>query len=241
VQAVHGDLVAADDVLIRLRSPRLKLERTELEGRRRTTEQQIADLAALRGGREPRGDVRPLNQAELAARHEELNSILESLDKQLAALAKQEQELTLHSPIPGRVLTWNVEQLLAGRPVQAGQRLMTVADINGPWIAEVRVPDRDIAHVEAARQVGQPVRVSLLAATDLSTRRSGTVKEIAQSVTQDPLEGPVVVVTVAVESQPGVEPRPGATVYPRIHCGRRSLGYVWFRRLYERVASWLAL
>lgn len=241
VEAQHGDLVAANAVLIRLRSPRLAQERAELEGQRRTTEQQIADLAALRGGRESREDGRSLSQAELAARQEELNSVLASLESQLAALARHEQELTVHSPIAGRVLTWNVDQLLTGRPVQAGQRLMTVADFKGPWIAEVRVPDRDIAHVEAARQNGQPVRVSLLAATDLSTRQSGTVTEIAQAVTHDPLDGPVVIVTVAVELQPGLEPRPGATVYPRIHCGRRRLGYVWFRRLYENVASWWAL
>jgi len=241
VQAQHGGVVAANDVLLRLRSPQLAQERAELEGRRRTTEQQIADLAALRGERDSRGEGRPLNQAELAARQTELNSVLESLDNQLAALARQEQELTVHSPIAGRVLTWNVDQLLAGRPVHAGQRLMTVADVDGPWIAQVLVPDRDIAHVEAARKDEEPVRVSLLAATDLSTRRTGTVKEIAQAVTHDPLEGPVVMVTVAVDPQPGVEPRPGATVYPRIHCGQRSLGYVWFRRLYENVASWLAL
>jgi hypothetical protein len=237
--AVHA--VAANDVLVQLRSPRLAQERAELEGQRRTTEQQIADLAALRGGREPRGEGRPLSQAELAARQEELNSVLESLDGQLAALARHEQELTVRSPIAGRVLTWNVEQLLQGRPVLAGQRLLSVADVAGPWIAEVRVPDRDIAHVQAARQNGQPVRVSLLAATDLNTRRVGAVTDIARVVTHDPLEGPVVVVTVAVEAQPGFDARPGATVYPRIHCGRRSLGYVWFRRLYETVASWAAL
>jgi hypothetical protein len=241
LQAEHGTRVAANDVLIRLRSPRLMQERVELEGQRRTTEQQIADLSALRGDRDQRGEGRPVNQAELAARHEELNSLLESLDSQLAALSRHEQELAVHSPIAGRVLTWNIEQLLTGRPVLAGQRLMTVADLDGPWIAEVLVPDRDIGHVEAAQQDGQPVRVSLLAATDLSTRRTGTVQEIAQAVTHDPLEGPVVVVTVAVDPQPGIEPRPGATVYPRIHCGRRSLGYVWFRRFYETVASWLAL
>jgi hypothetical protein len=103
------------------------------------------------------------------------------------------------------------------------------------------VPDRDIAHVQAAQRDGQPLRVSLVAATDLNTRRVGAVTDIARVVTHDPLEGPVVVVTVAVEPQPGFDARPGATVYPRIHCGRRSLGYVWFRRLYETVASWAAL
>ena len=33
------------------------------------------------------------------------------------------------------------------------------------------------------------------------------------------------------------DPRPGATVIAKIDCGRRSLGYVWFRELIEFVES----
>jgi hypothetical protein len=32
--------------------------------------------------------------------------------------------------------------------------------------------------------------------------------------------------------------RPGATVYARIHCGRKPLGYVWFHQLLERLRGW---
>jgi multidrug efflux pump subunit AcrA (membrane-fusion protein) len=237
----HGQTVVAGEPLLKLRSPELARIRAELEGERRTTEQQISDLTALRGGRDARNEPRPLNQAELAARQAELSAILESLDQQLAALARHEQELTVRSPIDGNVLTWDVEQLLSGRPVQAGQRLLTIADVDGPWIVEVRVPDRDIGHVHQARQSGAALPVTFLAATDLKTRRSGSIREVAGVVEHDPLDGSVVVVTVDVAPNQDFERRRGATVYPRIHCGRRPLGYVWFRRAYESVAAWLAL
>lgn len=237
----HGQSVAAGAPLLRLRSPELARTRAELEGERRTTEQQIADLSALRGGRESRNEARPLSQAELAARQAELTAVLESLNEQLAALARHEAELTVRTPIDGSVLTWDVEQLLAGRPVQAGQRLLTIADVNGPWIVEVRVPDRDIGHVHEARQHAAALPVTFLAATDLETRRSGSVREVSGVVEHDPLEGSVVVVTVDVAPDQDFERRRGATVYPRIHCGRRPLGYVWFRRAYETAAAWLAL
>lgn len=237
----HGAIVAAGDPLLRLQSHELQQRRAELEGERRTTEQQISDLAALRGGRDSRSEARPLSQAELAARQAELTAVLEGLDQQLTALARHEAELTVSSPISGRVLTSDVEQLLEGRPVLAEQRLLTVADVDGPWIVEVRVPDRDICHVHDALASGAPLPVTFLAATDLESRRSGTVQDVAGVVEHDPLDGAVVVVTVAVAPDQELERRPGATVYPRIHCGRRSLGYVWFRRAYESAAAWLAL
>jgi hypothetical protein len=33
------------------------------------------------------------------------------------------------------------------------------------------------------------------------------------------------------------EPRPGATVVARIHCGRRALGYVWLHEVWEFIQS----
>ena len=46
-------------------------------------------------------------------------------------------------------------------------------------------------------------------------------------------EGNVVVIKVAINKQ-DIDPanlRAGATVTGKVHCGRRSLGYVWFHDL----------
>ena len=46
-------------------------------------------------------------------------------------------------------------------------------------------------------------------------------------------EGNVVVIKVAINKQ-DIDPanlREGATVTGKVHCGRRSLGYVWFHDL----------
>jgi multidrug efflux pump subunit AcrA (membrane-fusion protein) len=241
VRAEHGQTVVADAMLLRLRSPQLEQQRAQLEGQLQTTEQEIVDLTALRGGRSRMGEASTWSQNELAARLEELNAVKESLNGQIAALSRHEQELELPSPVSGSILTWEVEQLLEGRPVHAGQRLLTVADLNGPWQLELRVPDRDIGHVLAAQQTAAPLRVMFTTATDLDTRHFGTIVDIGQTVEYDVLDGPVVVVTADVDAEHEFERRPGETVYPQIYCGRRALGYVWFRRLYERLAAWAAL
>ena len=237
----HGDPVEAGAPLLRLRNPDLEKERAELEGRIRTTEQQIADLEVLRASPD-RGEERgPRDPIELAARQAELAAVLQNLQGQEAALSRYEQELDLSSPVSGVVLTWDVEQLLKGRWVHAGQRLLTVADLDGPWIVEILVPDRDLDHVLAAGDEDDPAKVTFVTATDLETQHSGVVVDVAHAVRHDPIAGPVVVVTVDVDDPAALERQPGSSVYPRIHCGRQSLGYVWFRRFYESVVSWLAL
>jgi multidrug efflux pump subunit AcrA (membrane-fusion protein) len=235
----HGQQVAEGQSLLRLRSPELDFELTRVQGELRTTEQQIADLGALRTGLERPGAAARQSSVELAAREEELKSVLANLTEQLAVLRRQQAELSVASPIAGEVLTWDVEEILASRPVEPGHRLLTVADAAGAWVVEVRVPDRDISHVLAARRENnEGPDVSFVVATDLEREQHGQVIDVANAVEHDPVEGPTLLVTVAVDREQLGDVRPGASVYPRIHCGRRAVGYVWFRRAIEAVVAW---
>ena len=47
----------------------------------------------------------------------------------------------------------------------------------------------------------------------------------------------MVKVDVAIDRGALTEPRPGATVIARIHCGRRSLGYVWLHEVWEFIQT----
>jgi hypothetical protein len=47
-------------------------------------------------------------------------------------------------------------------------------------------------------------------------------------------------VTVGVDHERIAERAPGAGVVARIHCGRRSVGYVWLHDLIEAVRSRIA-
>ena len=61
----------------------------------------------------------------------------------------------------------------------------------------------------------------------------GRIADVALSTDVDGIEEPTVLATVQFDRNQVANLRPGATVLARIHCGRRSLGYVWLHDLFE--------
>jgi len=236
----HGQEVAAEEKLLTLRSPVLDYEITRVQGELQTTEQQIADITSLRTD-PSRPQDRPSGDAELAAREEELKSVRDNLMKQRSLLEEQRTGQTVLSPIAGRILTWDVAQLLEERPVERGQRLLTVGEIDGPWIVELRVPDRDLGHLRAASRAlppGETLSAAFSVTTDLDHQIPARVLSIADVVEDDPLEGPSVLVRLGFSRELLPDLVPGATAVGRIECGERVVGYVWFRRLIDAVKTW---
>ena len=115
--------------------------------------------------------------------------------------------------------------------------------MQGDWSLEIRIADRNIGYVNAARQELKPdLDVSFVLATDPETIYHGRVKSVATDVRSHEDIGPSVLVTVSLphDAVPeNVHLRPGATVIPHIHCGLRPIGIVWFHEfihtLYTRV------
>ena len=66
---------------------------------------------------------------------------------------------------------------------------------------------------------------------------TGKIREVWRVA--EPSSGGGSVVRVVVDfDRDEVRPlRPGATVIAKIHCGTRSLGYVWFHGLYEAIRA----
>ena len=133
-------------------------------------------------------------------------------------------------------MTWNVRQLLEARPVQKGQVLMQVADLGGPWVLEVEVPDDRIGHVLTARErLRREPDVSFMLATEAGTSYRGTIEKISLATDVRPPDKANVLVTVRIDRDEIRELRPSATAVTRIHCGRRAIGFVWFHSLWETI------
>ena len=235
VEAEHGKKVRENDVLAVLRQPELERESARVSGEIRAARKRLAGIQAARAGNHPSIDFAG-QPGELTASEEELNELLRSLDSQAENLRRQQDDLTLRSPIDGQVITWNVEELLMSRPVERGQALMTVAEMDGPWVLRLDVPDREVGHVQDARQsVGPDLEVAFIAATQPEAIHAGRLVDLAAGVTSDESSGPVVLATVDVDAAGISRDRSGVSVSARICCGRRSLGYVWFHDLIEAV------
>jgi multidrug efflux pump subunit AcrA (membrane-fusion protein) len=229
-----GDRVRPAQPLLRLHSPVLEIDESELVGKQRTVEEDLlaAETAALRSELDERP---PAPRGQLTARVEQLKEELRGLEAQLAVVRAQRAQLNVVSPLAGVVITPDAERQLAGRPVKRGDLLLTVAEVGGAWEIELDVADHRAGHIAAARDGGRSLPVTFQLGTDPGTLRRGQVAFVAPATELAADAAPAVRVVAAIQSDRPDEFRPGASVVARIHCGRRSIGYVWFHEPWEAV------
>lgn len=246
----HGEHVEAGQSLLSLRDPELELSISQLEGEIATTNRQLDATRALRGSDDMR-EKSPTEAYRLSGEEQRLRVRHESLLSELAFLKTQRERLHLVATTAGEVTSWQIDQSLLGRPVQRGQSLLTVANTTGNWQIELQTPDNRIGHVLAAQskakqsKAKQPLRVEYRLASEEHGTASGVVTQIAQRAEPsiDAGQQPTVLVVVRPDDplNPANDPRsvrPGQSVVAKIHCGRRSLGYVWFHDLWHVVRTW---
>jgi len=238
--ARNGQYVAVGDLLVQLSSPELDVEIERVQGELEVARKRllVVESTLLQQDRSaPRSDVR---SGQLAAEKEELLKVLESQSKQMHLLLQQREQLTIRSPLDGQVLTWDLEQLLTDRPVQRGQSLLSVGNLAGRWVAEVKVPDDRIGYLLAAQSAtGQPLAASFQLATERRDAYQGVIRHVAARTELDRDKRSTVKVAVDFDETQLPEMRPGATIFARIDCGAKPLGYVWFHDLIELIRGWI--
>lgn len=234
----HGQNVQAGEKLIQLRKPELDLEFSRVLGEIQTAQAKLASIRAERLTNAPVTGEARRTPARLAAEEEELKQMLLGLQSQREILDRQRDELSIDSPMAGQLLTWNAKELLQARPVQRGQTLLTIGDLNGPWELVLHVPDYRAGHVLAAQQaLHKDLDVTFALAADPGEQYEGKIDEVALATELDDTNGSTLTANVAFDRADVKGLRPGATVVARIHCGQRSIGYVWLHDLFEAVQS----
>ena len=121
------------------------------------------------------------------------------------------------------------------RPVQRGQVLFSIVDSAGDWELEVRLPERRLGHVlEAQQRLQNDLSVSFVVAADPYQSYSARVRDVHLAAdVKDAEEGNVVLVDAGLSQLRPSALTLGGEVRAKIHCGSRSLGYVWFHDIYE--------
>ena len=123
--------------------------------------------------------------------------------------------------------------------MQKGQALLRVANPEGEWELDLHMPEDRMGHIARAEKLADEQQRAAAgrlypghgAGNDGegdASKRSGTRPNV-----QEKDEGNVVEIKVAINKE-DIDPanlREGATVTGKVHCGRRSLGYVWFHDL----------
>ena len=241
-KAKHGQQVNSNDLLLEISSTKLAYDLAQLEGEQQTIRAELDVLQiTLRAGLPTTAEER-LKHNRAIAEQKELKVRLKSSRKQVAILNKQEQELQVRSPITGEVLTWDVAQSLEARPVNRGQKLLTIANPKGIWLLEMKIPDRQIQQVQQqlkqhSKQHKERIRLTFILATEpdqtYTLEKEATEFHLSTTTETDISGEAFVRLTVEVNHEliPQEALRPGATILPKLHCGKRSLGYVWFHDL----------
>ncbi|HLJ11279.1 MAG TPA: HlyD family efflux transporter periplasmic adaptor subunit, partial [Planctomycetaceae bacterium] len=230
----HGRECHEGDVLVVMTKSQLEFETSRVLGETQTARKRLAGVQASRLDLAPQTAADREKYNQLTADEEEVQELLRSLEQQHQMLNIQRDELVVRSPLDGQVVTWNVRQSLEARPVERGQILMQIADLSGPWVLEVEVADDRMGHVLAAREkFGPNLAVSFMLATEPGIVYQGAIEEVALATDVRPPEKAHVLITVGLDRAQISQKRPSATAVSRIHCGRRSVGFVWFHNLWE--------
>lgn len=236
----HGQYCRAGDVVLTLQNSKLELDLRRVKGELQTAQTRLAAARAAMLGID-RSQPEAMTQFNrLTAEEEELKESIASYERQLELLRAEEEKLKVRSPIDGQVLTWDVDELLAGRPVRRGQALLTIADLKSDWDIELHVPERHAGHVLAAQaESDQPLEVSYILMSAPGVSHRGKVEDVALGTTFDDREADSILITVSMLGDAPAELRPGAPVQAKLHCGTRPLAYVWFHDAYAAFQRWV--
>ena len=239
VAVAHGDAVSAGQTLVEMHNSELDLEMQKLQGEHDAALQRAASIesALLDSSSLTDQQINQVNQ--LSAEQEELRQLFESQQQRLAVLRNQRESLTVKSPIAGEILTWETDEELLDRPVRRGQRLLTVADLQGQWEAELEVPDGRVGPLLELWNSGKrPIEATFELATDAGVEHKGEITRIAQRTEINADNEPVVHATIRVDDESLGNPRPGSSLNAKIYCGQRSVFYVWCHDLIDELRGW---
>lgn len=245
VKAIHVD----EDDEVRVGDPLLELENIDFEkdlaatrGELQEVEDQLAGIKfeLNNPGNEQQTPSQRLEMLRKAGEESRLRATRVRLQNELATLEQKQKNLTVISPIDGRVISARVQEKLRGRPVRLGDQLMEVADPTARWILEVEIPEKRMGHItRAIRESDEGLTVDFLLATNTDKTLTGRLTEanIATSAEVRGEGGATVLLTVEFdqdEFRAAVDdPKVGAEVTAKVRCGKASLAYAYLHDLVD--------
>lgn len=235
VEKVHvdqGDLVSAEDALIELSNPDLDIRMEETKGQLRVIDQQIKEIRAQVSRTERRQEQ---DTIAMWGQVEQLESQKENLASRLDLMKKKKSMQTIISPISGTVVTWEAEKRLTDLPISKNQFVLSIADFEGAWQAELRIPQNQVGYIVAAmeKDSGEDLDVEFRVATNPNLLVMGKLIRLADRTDPGQSGVPEFRAVVAADISELKDLRPGAGLTAKIHCGKRPLGFVWFYQIID--------
>jgi|688.fasta_scaffold35190_7 hypothetical protein len=229
--ARDGQPVQAGDLIARIASPDLQLQRVQLESEKRITAEKRSSVEVTVNEISNRDDSATLMRARLAGELEELSKRQESIDQQLLWLDGEEKRLEIHAAVDGVLVCdpdWHDSE---DRPVRRGDPMARIVPKDADWQLTSSVMDWDAGYVLQAWHRVDPksdrVKVEFVLASEPGVHKTGLIESIDHAFRND-WTGPALDARIRpIDTL--IDPRIGATAKVRVPCGRYSRWFVWFR------------
>lgn len=164
----------------------------------------------------------------------------QSLRRELAIKLQEAENLEVRSPLDGRIVNWKVQDNLRHRPVNKGQSLMTIVAPDSTWSIELEIPERRLGHlIQYLDHHDDHPLVTFALASHPGQEYTGRLTQVDLRLDVYSDEGNAALATIEFDNAQVHEAlrRAGTRVNAQIHCGQRSIGYVWFHEFFETVRS----
>ena len=245
----EGANVKQGQTLLTIASKTLEKELIAIEGEIGEARQELQNLKLADSDQATGSDIAD-DETQKASDIERLKIRLESLNAQLQFFENRKSQLTVQAPISGQVTTPELRQRLTTRPIDRGDLLMTLAEVDGQWEVELKIPDNLILFVTRAMHEAdengeenaeiQPLDVEFRLASASKKTYDGQLKSVDfRSDLRSDQEESIVLTEIAIdESELGDSLRLGARVYGKIDCGKRSNFFLLTYEIRNRLRQW---
>ena len=239
--AVHvgdtGDtLVTQGQLLGELKNSDIELAISDLQGK-------IANAKALKEAADQRlteGGIDANEKYEYKTQSINQGAQIRSWTDELAIQQERRHALQVVSPAAGRVVTWNARQNLLSRPVEKGQKLMTIVPPDTVWQIELEMPERRLSHLfDAMDASDQPLTVTFGLVSHPGVEYQGKLLQVDSKLDVYSDDGNTALAWVAFDNRdvPQELLRTETRVTAKVECGQRSIGYVMFHEVFETIES----
>ena len=184
-------------------------------------------------------DLKPVEREELRISIKTAMQKQKTLVQQMEILDRKKDYQTVVSPIDGTVITPQPKRRLTGFPVTRDVALLEVANLDGDWQLELKIPEGRVGYVDKALAdaEGKPLQVEFKIGSNPNLTLEGKLTSVARRAV--PSEQGVTEFRAIVEIDPDElkdlddELRSGVGVTARIFCGQHSSGFVCFYQVYD--------
>jgi multidrug efflux pump subunit AcrA (membrane-fusion protein) len=228
VRVSEGGMIDAGQSLLILTNSQLSMQLRQVQGERDTVSVRLRAIGIARTAAAAGSE----DASELIREELQLQQKLKTLEEEAALLESQLGSLNLKAPISGVVFQRRLHEQLEGRPVQRGQLLLEVGNVEGHWELELKVPATSAGYLPMnwdSDETGNATTIPVRFRTGDADTNSGEARLTSISMAAEIEEGRLICKAYAGIEGHDHALRPGQAVTARVSCGKRSLGFVLFR------------